>query len=185
MFRKLFMVGVAIIAISIALPKKAEAAYPSGSSVGASLSAGYPSQGLNITGKFDNVPLVFGASFGFGSGYFALNITGDWWGLQLPLGRAGDADVSMYLGPGFALSTQIGSVFAMDLGIRMPVGFSFVVQKNWEIFLEPSIGLNLIGFAAWDGGASLRVLGSSLGDDFSFGLGALLFAGQFGFRYWF
>ena len=67
MFRKLFMVAVAVIAISVAMPEKAEAAYPNGSSVGASISAGYPYQSLNITGKFDSVPLVFGASFGLGS----------------------------------------------------------------------------------------------------------------------
>ncbi len=184
--KKLFVIMFAIISIITVTAKQASAAYSDGSAIGAAISGGYPVSGLSVTGKFAPVPLVFGANFGFyigESGYFSLNLTADWWGLKLPLGQAGEAAVSMYLGPGAALSMYISSIFVLDIGIRMPVGFSFLVQEKWEIFLEPSLGLNLIGFSAGGESGSLRVLGSSV-DNFGFGLSSISFNFQFGFRYW-
>ena len=195
MFKKMIVAVAIFMATTIALPEKVEAAYPNGTAVGAALTGGYPFGGLSVTAKFESVPLVFGASFtgasiDFGDGrtsFFGIGLTADWWGLTLPLGQAGDAAVTMYLGPGgvIDLGFDFGSngYFYTDFGIRMPVGFSFLVKQSWEIFIEPSIGLNLIGVAVNDGKASMRVLGSD-SDDFLFGLNAIRFGGQFGFRYW-
>ena len=191
MLKKIIMLALILVATTLALPEKAEAAYPNGSSVGAALTGGFPFGGLAVTGKFEPIPLVFGASFNFGIGetsFFGLNLTADWWGVTLPLGQAGDAEVTMYLGPGAILDLGFGGsstgYFYTDIGIRMPVGFSFLVKQSWEIFIEPSIGLNLIGVSVYDGKASMRLLGSDL-DDFSFGLNSIRLGGQFGFRYWF
>ena len=184
--KKLFVIMFAIVSVITVTSKQASAAYSDGSAIGAAISGGYPVSGLSVTGKFAPVPLVFGANFGFyigDSGYFSLNLTADWWGLKLPLGQAGEAAVSMYLGPGAALSMHISSIFVLDIGIRMPVGFSFLVQEKWEIFLEPSLGLNLIGFSAGGESGSLRVLGADV-DNFGFGASSIAFNFQFGFRYW-
>ena len=191
MFKKIIVLALIVVATTLALPEKAEAAYPNGSSIGAALTGGLSSGGLVVTGKFEPVPLVFGANINLGLGNtssLGLSLTADWWGFTLPLGQLGDASVSMYLGPGAAIDLGFGigdvDFFTTDIGIRMPIGFSFIVKKSWEIFIEPSIGLNLIGVSISDGKASMRVLGSDL-EEFGFGLNSIRFGGQFGFRYWF
>jgi len=196
MFNKMIVLALIIAATTLTLPQKAEAAYPNGSSAGVALTGGFPFGGIMATAKFAPVPLMFGLSFtgasvdlGFGrTSFLGIHLTGDWWALKLPLGQAGNAEVSMYLGPGAVIDLGFDfghtSYFYTDLGIRMPVGFSFLLKQTWEIFIEPSIGLNIIGIAVDDGKASLRLLGSSL-ESFSFGLNSIRLGGQFGFRYWF
>jgi len=199
MFKKIIIIALIVVATTLTLPEKAEAAYPNGSSVGAALTGGVPfGGGLIVTGKFESVPVVFGLgltganyNFGYGSmSFFGINLTADWWGFKLPLGQAGDAAVTMYLGPGATLDLGFGTgstgYFYTDFGIRMPIGFSFLVKQTWEIFIEPSIGLNIIGVSVNDGKASLRLLGSDV-NSFSSGFrfNAIRFGFQFGFRYWF
>lgn len=213
MFKKIFIMTLMLIITSFAFSEKAEAEYPNGSSVGAAFTSGYPyGGGISVTGKFAPVPLVFGLNFEFYTNHFGLTLTADWWGFQLPLGQAGEAAVSMYLGPGGVLNFGFGNYdsigytytniggditvpspfvtnkksFFMDLGIRMPVGFSFLVKKKWEIYIEPSIGLNIIGVGAYDGKASVRLFGyDNIHDDGWRFSRFLRIGGQVGFRYWF
>lgn len=64
----------------------------------------------------------------------------------------------------------------------MPVGFSFIVKKNWEIFIEIAPTINVVAV----GSPGVYVFGARIGDGGGFWLNGLLgFGGEFGFRYWF
>ena len=185
--KRMFVIMVAIVTMTMT----AYGAYPSGSSVGVSLGGGTGLSGLAVVGQFEGFPLMLGASFGLWGSGFAVNVTGDWWGLKQDIGRAGDADVLMYLGPGASVTLGIGSIFSADLGIRMPIGFSWMVDKSewekWEIFTEAIVGANLVGFYTSDYYTGATVLGFGFGDDaptFNF-FRAINLGINVGFRHWF
>ena len=192
--KKMFAIIVAIVTMTMT----AYGAYPSGSSVGVSLGGsadlggGIGLSGLGIIGQFEGFPIMLGASFGLWRTGFAVNVTGDWWGLQKEIGRAGDADVLMYLGPGASVTLGIATGdFSADLGIRMPIGFSWMVDKpeweKWEIFTEAIVGANLVGFYSSDAYTGVTVLGLGFGDNtpsFNF-FRAINLGVNVGFRHWF
>ncbi|WP_157153571.1 hypothetical protein [Brachyspira murdochii] len=190
MLKKITLVAAMILVLAAAMPKKAEAAYSDGAAIGASLFFGYPNQGLTLVGQFKGVPLMFGVQavanlFNNGYQYFGIGLTMDWWGLKIPLGRAGESDVHFYLGPGLAADATFGSSYwSINAGLRMPIGFSFLIKQKWEIFLEPAPVLNVL-HADSDG---VSLLGIYLGDRNGnrWNLGHFLHLSfQFGFRYWF
>ncbi len=114
---------------------------------------------LGVRFKFDDVPMIFNVDFGTELTFEAwhINITGDWYALEPFLGRAMTANVYFYFGVGFALhnivvvntiSTAYDYDYSLDLAINIPVGFSFVVQKHWDIFIETGLQVNLVGIEA-------------------------------------
>lgn len=190
MLKKIVIVFVMIAVLAVSVPKKAEAAYSDGAAIGASLFFGYPNQGLTLVGQFKGVPLMFGvqavADLFDDDSYFGIGLTMDWWGLKIPLGQAGESDVHFYLGPGLAADATFGSDYwAMNAGLRMPIGFSFLIKQKWEIFLEPAPVVNVVHADSY----GVSVLGLYLGDDDRYDrwyLGHFLhLTFQFGFRYWF
>ncbi|MEI0798822.1 hypothetical protein R4Q14_10930 [Brachyspira intermedia] len=189
MLKKITLVSLMIAVLVVAMPKKAAAAYSDGAAIGASLFFGYPNQGLTLVGQFDGVPLMFGVQavaniFDSRYQYFGLGLTMDWWGLKIPLGKAGESDVHFYLGPGLAADFAFGShgIWSINAGLRMPIGFSFLIKKQWEIFLEPAPVVNVV-HADGDG---VSILGLHFGNENHWYLEHFLhLTFQFGFRYWF
>lgn len=191
MLKKITVITAMILVLAIAVPNKAQAAYSDGAAIGASLFFGYPNQGLTLVGQFKGVPLMFGVQAVAGLfntyQYFGFGLTMDWWGFKKPLGKAGESDVHFYLGPGLAADAAFGShgTWSVNAGLRMPIGFSFLIKQKWEIFLEPAPVLNVIH--ADEDGVSL--FGAYLGDHKhrdTWYIGHLIhIAFQFGFRYWF
>lgn len=185
--RIILSISVAVVLI-IAAPTKAQAAYSDGAAVGAALMAGFPAgASLGVTGQFKGVPVMFGLSGRIGLGtpsYFGLGLTADWWGFKHNFGPAGDSDAWVYLGPGGAFTVDFGSggYWFLTAGLRMPVGFSFIVKKNWEIFIEIAPTVNVVAV----GNSGFYVFGTHIGKGGGFWLPGLLgFGGEFGFRYWF
>ena len=185
MLKKISLILTMVIILTVGMQRKALAAYSDGASIGASLFGGYPNSGLTLVGQFKGVPMMFGVNLGAGyGGAFGIGITGDWWGYKKPLGKAGESDVHFYLGPGFAVNIGFGSHFwSVSAGIRMPIGFSFIIKQKWEIFLEPAPTLNVL--YAHTGGVS--ILGIDITKSGVHFYAPYLFsvAFQFGFRYWF
>lgn len=189
MLRKIILSAFIIAALILVVPNKAQAAYSDGAAVGAALISGYPGYAsLGVTGQFNGVPVMFGLtgrfSFGSGYGYFGLGLTADWWGYTQNLGRAGDSDVWFYVGPGGALALDFGrNYWNISIGFRVPIGFSFIIQRNWEIFLELDPSIGVLGFGSY----GAQIFGLYVGNNRSgWALGGFLgFGGQFGFRYWF
>lgn len=177
MFKKIFMVAFAIMAISFTTFSKAEAAFPTGSAVGANLFAGIIDGGVGVSLKPNNIPAMFGVQLGYGwGGYFNLGLLGDWWAWQTKLGNAGNSVAYFYVGVGgnanFGFS---GNFFRFDLSARVPLGFSFIVDRKWEIYMEPALGLRLFTFYT----------GMSRNYRWFFPAEVVYFDFQFGFRHWF
>lgn len=203
MFKKIAVVAAIVLALTVTMPKKAQAAYSDGAAIGASLFFGYPNQGLTLVGQFKGVPLMFGVQAVADIldpyyQHFGIGLTMDWWGFKKPLGKAGESDVHFYLGPGLAANTSFGSGYwSVNLGLRMPIGFSFIIKQKWEIFLEPAPVINVI-HADEDYGLSILGIHVADGkyDDEYYDKHRrrkkywriehfLNLSFQFGFRYWF
>lgn len=185
--RIILYISVAAVLI-IAAPTKAQAAYSDGAAVGAALMAGFPAgASLGVTGQFKGVPVMFGLSGRIGLGtpsYFGLGLTADWWGFKHNFGPAGDSDAWLYLGPGGAFAVDFAkNYWSITAALRMPVGFSFIVKKNWEIYIEIAPSINVLHVGSY----GIQILGLYVGKNnggWEFD-GFFGFSGQFGFRYWF
>lgn len=177
MLKKIFSVTFAVLAISFATTNKAHAAFPNGAAVGVNLFAGIIDGGVGISLKPNNIPAMFGIQLGYGwPGYFNLGLLGDWWAWQAKLGDAGEAPVYFYVGVGANVNLGFsGNFFRFDLNARVPLGFSFIVKRNWEIYFELTPGIRLFTFYT----------GMSSKYRWFFPDYVINFDGQFGFRYWF
>lgn len=188
MLRRIVLSVILALALITTVPTQAQAAYADGAAIGAAFMGGFPANtSLGITGQFKGVPLMFGASarilFGSGYTFFGIGFTMDWWGLKIPL-LQDSVGIHFYLGPGLGLSADFGSQYwNINAALRVPIGFSFIFAKNWEVFVElaPSVGVLSVGSGGF------RLLGIYIGDGGSgFDFGSFFgFAGQLGFRYWF
>ncbi len=194
--KKLFVVAFAVAVLMVAAPNKAEAAYSDGAALGAGVGfstyAGSGGVAVNFgniyaTGKFAGIDPVFGLDFGFSSSMLILSA--DWWLLNPKLGQVGAADVSLYLGPGVGVGIRVANnPFRLNLSARLPIGFSWVVAKNWEIFTEILVSLHVLSLQDYHNvkddtvvslfGVNLNNGGWELGNALSAGLNV-------GFRYWF
>ena len=188
MLKKCILSIALLISLIVAVPSKAQAAYADGAAIGVAILGGFPAHAsLGITGKFDGLPVMFGltgrASFGNNYNYFGIGLTADWWGLKIPLSQS-DVGIHFYLGPGGAFDADFGSKYwSINAALRMPIGFSFIFAKSFELFLELAPSINIIHAGSY----GVQVLGLYIGNsgtgwgaDGFFGFGAGL-----GFRYWF
>ncbi|MFI3258180.1 MAG: hypothetical protein R3Y36_07785 [Spirochaetales bacterium] len=188
--KKIFIAMFVFAAVIVVNPSDVHAQYAGGDALGLSLGGGTLS-GLNLIGKSHSLPMMFGASLGVSQNSFALGVTADWWLLHKQLGRVGLADVFIYLGPGVDVSFVIGSAFGVNAGVRMPLGFSWMVDspgwEKWEILTELVFGVNVIGFWASDSYTGVLLFGQGLGSNApAFNAFNTIGAGvRLGFRYWF
>lgn len=176
------------VASVLLLSPKLYADYPNGDAAGFFLRFSFPSQAsLGMTGKFDGVPFIFSGIFNIGISakgwsWFGLSISADWWGLKYRIGNLGISNVWLYFGPGAEAIAEFGSHYwNLALGFRLPLGVSFIVDRDWEIFLQISPGLNVIAVGN-DGFGTFGWYPSYTGWTFS---KFFRFSGDFGFRYWF
>lgn len=172
MIRKILIISFAVLMLGFAT-QKAQAAYSQGAAIGASFYGGLNSSGLLATFHIPNVPLILGAavSFGYG-GWFGINVLADWWTFQTKIGSINNqVPVHFYFGPGVDLGVGFGrDYFSVDLGLRVPFGFSFIIKQKWELFIELAPGIRILSTAA----------SRPLFPGYVFG-----FSSQLGFRYWF
>lgn len=188
MFRKLIIYSILILSISVLSCNKLHPYFPIGSSIGFFLRVGFPLESsFAITGKFEGIPFMFGGILNIGISdngwsWFGLSASADWWGFTSRLGHLGDSDVMMYLGPGIEAIIDFGTKYInIEADFRLPIGIAFIINDDWEIFLQPTIALNVIsvgtrGFATF--GWYPEYSGWRFSDFFRF-------SGDFGFRYWF
>jgi hypothetical protein len=104
--------------------------------------------GFAITGSPPGLPVVLGANFGFGSGYFNLGVTGDWWLYQRRL----TGPLGLYAGPGLFLGVRLGGTGYVALGARGALGLQLFPIEPLELFIEAAVN---VGLAITNGGAGL------------------------------
>ncbi len=95
--------------------------------------------GPGVTVKIGNFPVI-GANVNIDSQGLGVGLTVDWHAWNPPLGP-----FLFYIGPGIGGNIFVGSSFAFNLGLRVPIGLQWFPAKWLEIFLEvpPTIGLSL------------------------------------------
>lgn len=170
------------------MSEKLYANYPDGAAAGFFLRFSFPTQAsLGVTGKFDVVPLMFSGILNIGIStrgwaWFGLSASADWWGLKYRIGEAGKSDAWLYFGPGAEAVAEFGNNYwNLGLGFRLPLGISFIVDRDWEIFLQIAPGLNVIAVGS-EGFGTFGWYPSHTGWTFA---KFFRFSGDFGFRYWF
>ncbi len=130
---------------------------------------------------------MFGAIFNIGISskgwaWFGLSASADWWALKYRIGRVGRSDIRLYFGPGGEFIAEFGNNYwNLGLGFRLPLGISFIIDRDWEIFLQAAPGLNVIAFGN-EGFGTFGWYPSHTGWTFS---KFFRFSGDIGFRYWF
>ncbi len=117
-----------------------------GGAFGLNYVGGFGTGGM-LSVKFDDSPVVLGVGARFGSGWFNIGVTADWWLYETNLVKMLD----LYLGPGLYANIGSGS---FDVGVRIPVGLHIYVIDPLELFLEiaPAIGVGLspvVYFPSW------------------------------------
>ena len=188
MFKKIIIYSIFTVLIYSTSSAKLFSYFPTDSALGFSLRFSFPLQAsLGVTGKFEGIPFMFGGILNIGisskgASWFGFSASADWWGYTTRLGQLGDSDVMLYLGPGVEAIFNFAAKYVnIEADFRIPVGVSFIVKEDWEIFLQLTPALNVISvgtrvFATfcWYPESS----GWAFGDFFRF-------YGDFGFRYWF
>lgn len=186
--KKITIYLIFVVLIYTASSQKLFSYFPTGSALGFSLRFSFPLQtSLAVTGKFEGIPFMFGGILNIGisnkgASWFGFSAGADWWGYTARLGQLGNSDVMLYLGPGIEAIFNFGDKYInIEADFRIPVGVSFIVEKDWEIFLQLTPALSVIsigsrGFATF--GWYPENSGWAFSDFFRF-------YGDFGFRYWF
>jgi len=125
--------------------------------------------GAALTLKLDDLPPVFAVDMGFGSNYFSIGGTADWWLANPNI----TGPLNFYYAPGVAVSfvSVSDSYTALNIGGRLVGGLNLFLGDVFEIYLQ----------AAWQ---PTFVLALS-GDNSSAGFRWNSFPVNLGFRFWF
>jgi hypothetical protein len=128
--------------------------------IGAQYGAKGAGSSLGLALKFPDIPLFWATYVGFTSDSFGFSLTGDKYIYDENLIAEKGFKLDWYFGLGGYLT--VGSqrdVFIMATGARFPLGASWHINKEWELFLAltPTVGISLapeLKFPDWFIGAS-------------------------------
>lgn len=104
---------------------------------GYELGAGVP---LAVTFKVQQLPCVFAVNAGFGSGYFSVGGTADWWAANPKINVKGaNGKWRWYYAFGAAAGVQIWSGNGYSgasvlLGPRAVIGTNYFINGSWEVY---------------------------------------------------
>lgn len=103
--------------------------------------------GPAVTVKFDACPLIFAANWNFGEDTTTIGVTGDYWILNDTITKIGSAPLNWFIGVGFFGNFIFADEFAMNCGLRVPVGLNMFIAKGvFEPFIQiaPSFGVQFV-----------------------------------------
>jgi hypothetical protein len=120
--------------------------------IGLGYGGGGPGVGLSL--KIPSIPVFWGVGVGFGSKYFSLDVTGDFYIIDRKL--VPEANLHWFWGFGGFFDFRsyndkwYGNNYSytdLALGARMPIGISWQPINWFEVFLNgaPSVGLGFWG----------------------------------------
>ncbi|MDR2377105.1 MAG: hypothetical protein LBD96_11790 [Treponema sp.] len=126
---------------------------------GASAAAGSGNIGLSL--KLSGLPLFWGITAYIGDP-FSMSISGDYYLIDDDLVRDGSFNLDWFLGIGGFGHFVIGNTVSAALGLRLPVGLSWHLSTNLELFADvvPGLGLNFSGdplYWVWGAELGLRI----------------------------
>jgi hypothetical protein len=127
--------------------------------VGSATTAGGAQFNGGLSLKLPGLPVFWGVNAAVGSNATALSVTGDYYIFDQDLVKDGSFDLDWFLGIGGFGHFYFGDPFFMAVGGRVPIGLSWHVGRNFEVFgdVTPGLGINFkdgIRFY-WVGGGEL------------------------------
>jgi hypothetical protein len=126
---------------------------------GASAAGGYGS--LGVTFKLPVLPIFWGATAYLGDPV-GLSASADYYLIDANLLGSGSFNLDWFLGIGAFGHFSLGSNFYAALGARLPIGLSWHISDNFELFgdVVPGIGIKFKDaplYWVWGGEFGLRV----------------------------
>ena len=157
--KKTALVLVALLALSMA----AYADHPNKLGIGIVGGSGYGSGtiggDIGLALKLTSMPIYWQANVRLSSGYFGLGVTGDKYFYDQNLLREGSFKLDWFLGLGGYANLGLGDSAAAAIGARVPVGLSWHITKEFELWLDvaPSLGIGIVpfNFPDWNVGGEL------------------------------
>jgi hypothetical protein len=121
-----------------------------------SVGGGVFNPGLSF--KAPGLPIFWGLNASFG-GVTGLSVSADYYLIDRDLVKDGSFDLDWFLGVGGFTHLYFGNNFTMALGVRLPIGLSWHINRVFELFadLTPGIGIK------FDSAPFYGVLGAELG----------------------
>lgn len=101
---------------------------------------------LGLSLKLPNIPIFWATYLGIQNNNVAFGVTGDKYIYDQDLVSEKDFNLDWYLGIGGYLNMgSIQGEFLSAAGLRLPVGLSWHINKEYELFLalDPSLGLSI------------------------------------------
>ena len=153
---------VLVLLLGVIIATGVFADHPSGWGIGVVGGGGwgynrYGVGGLMLSIKAPNVPIFWGISVDFGTDYFGMGFTGDYYLIDSNITDFGGPNLGWYLGVGgfFGFGNYDGSYASwtsMSFGGRLPIGLSLqfpfpTITIELLVALVPNLGL---GFWFWD-----------------------------------
>lgn len=124
--RILSLVAVLFIASSVSVFAKTGIGVQGGYTIGGM-------SGAAVTFKVDALPCVFAVDLGFGSDYFAVGGTADWWIANPTI----TGTWKFYYGVGLAASVGLGDPLGLSVGARALLGTNIFLLDNFlELYLQ-------------------------------------------------
>ncbi|MDR2747164.1 MAG: hypothetical protein LBB77_06915 [Treponema sp.] len=106
----------------------------------ASVGGGLFNPGFSL--KVPRVPLFWGFNASFGS-VTGLSVSADYYLVDRDLIKDGSFDLDWFLGVGLFSHLYFGDNFTMALGVRLPIGLSWHINRVFELFLDVAPGIGL------------------------------------------
>ncbi|MDR0669089.1 MAG: hypothetical protein LBF95_03310 [Treponema sp.] len=117
---------------------------------------------LGLSLKLSGLPLFWGVTAYFGDP-FLMNVSADYYLIDDDLVKDGSFNLDWFFGiGGFGRFYISSNDFAVDLGLRLPIGLSWHIINNVELFADvvPGLGISLQGNPldwTWGGELGLRL----------------------------
>ncbi|HCM27992.1 MAG: hypothetical protein A2Z99_05125 [Treponema sp. GWB1_62_6] len=145
--KKLIMILLAATFVSVA----AFADHPKGMGVGLVAGGNFGSGGaatdIGLSLKLPSMPIFWAARLSLNADYFGLGVTGDKYMIDKMLFKEGSFKLDWYAGLGGYANLGFGNSDAnASLGARLPIGLSWHITREFELWLgiAPSLGLSLL-----------------------------------------
>ncbi|MDR2177254.1 MAG: hypothetical protein LBP20_04325 [Treponema sp.] len=125
---------------------------------GSATAAGGAQFNGGISLKVPGLPVFWGINASIGNNATAVSVTGDYYIFDDDLVRDNSFDLDWFLGLGGFGHFYFGDPFSAALGVRVPIGLSWHVNQNFELFADitPGLGVKLTGSPLyWVGGGEL------------------------------
>lgn len=154
---------VIVLCAALAFAPAAFADHPSGMGIGLVASGDYGIHGVGgqvgLSLKFSGVPIFWAARLAFNSSFLSLGVTGDKYFTDDNLVSEKGFNLDWFLGLGGYADLTVGNVVGAAIGARLPVGLSWHITKEFELWLDvaPSLGIGIspLNFPDWSVPAEL------------------------------